>query len=89
MVTYVKIDWSHLPQRVWDKVCSHYGANGFALDPETEFWVHKPDKGEPCGKPRLPLCVLMCDECDIPFVAEHRNDVKASFFGALCNDCKP
>lgn len=89
MTIQIKIDWSHLPDRVWDNVCTCYGANGFALDPVSEFWVHKPDKGKPCGKPRIPNCVLQCDECEIPFVPKSRKEVVASFFGALCDDCKP
>ena len=88
MTTQVKIDWLHLPPRVWNNVCKCYGAKEFGLNLESGFWVHRPNKGH-CELPRLPTCVLLCDWCDIPFVPKFKKEVDEAYFGSLCDDCKP
>jgi hypothetical protein len=81
----VAIDWSHLPKDVISKVCMCGVANGFRLDPESEYWVHAK-----CGKPTFMVGVRECDSCSKAFVPKKYQDSNTCYLlGIECDDCNP
>lgn len=60
-------------------------ANGFRLEPESEYWVHAK-----CGKPTIPVAVRQCDSCDGVFVPKkYKSSDDCAILGVECERCSP